>query len=256
MVDALPAGVATEDDLTRLRVYLSFVRRLFTMRTLAPDDLAVTLSNALFSYPQEEDGARDGDLSIAHQIASMIRRWRDLQPGWRLPEIVAQLDDVATGKRPLPVVTPQDVGFEPAPGRVTLTTQHSAKGLEWDAVFLVGIDGFWIPDDLQAPFLGVHDFLGGDPAAESTAQLRQLMDGSAGLYEGRTPTETAHIEVIGERLRLLYVGITRARRYLHISRSRVTRYYQRERETEATQALGVIHDALKEKSDGDGAQDF
>ncbi|MBK8128772.1 MAG: hypothetical protein IPK53_07445 [bacterium] len=47
-----------------------------------------------------------------------------------------------------------------------LTTQHSAKGLEWDAVFLVGVDGFRIPGSLEAPFLGVHDFLGGDPTPE------------------------------------------------------------------------------------------
>jgi DNA helicase-2/ATP-dependent DNA helicase PcrA len=137
-----------------------------------------------------------------------------------------------------------------------LATQHSAKGLEWDAVFLVGIDGFWIPDDLTAPFLGVHDFLGGDPSAEVTAQLRHLMRGTAGLFEGRTPTETAHIEVISERLRLLYVGITRARRYLHLSRSRVTRYYQRERETEATQALGVLYDYLQQGAAENGDDTF
>lgn len=251
-VEALPEGVATEEDVARLRIYLGFLRQIFSLRHLSPDDLAVALSNELFTYPQEQDGARDGDLSIAYQIASMIRRWRDLQPGWRLPEIVTQLDEVASGRRPLPAVTPEDVGFEPAPGRVTLATQHSAKGLEWDAVFLIGIDGFWIPDDLRAPFLGVHDFLGGDPAAEATAQLRRLMFGSAGLFERRDATETAHIEVISERLRLLYVGITRARRYLHISRSRVTRYYQREREAAATRALGVIYDYLQEeKADGD-----
>ncbi len=242
MEDAVPAGTTSEEDVARLYTYRHFLQRLFGLRTMAPDDLAVALSNELFTYPAEGNGVRDGDLSIAYQIASMVRRWRDLQPGWRLPEMVAQLGDIASGRRLLPATMPEDIGFEPAPGRVTLATQHSAKGLEWDAVFLVGIDGFWIPDDLHGPFLGVHDFLGGDPAAEATAQLRQLMAGSAGLFEGRSPTETAHIEVIGERLRLLYVGITRARRYLHLSRSRVTRYYQRERETEPAMALGVLHD--------------
>ena len=257
---ALPAGTPTAADLARLRVYLDFLRELFALRTMPADDLAVALSNHLFTYPHAQNGAEDrghdGDLSIAYQIASMIRRWRDLQPHWRLPEIVVQLDDVASGRRPLPAVAPEDMGFEPTPGRVTLATQHSAKGLEWDAVFLVGLDGFWIPDDLNAPFLGVHDFLGGDPAAESTAQLRHLMAGSAGLYEGRNPTETAHIEVIGERLRLLYVGITRARRYLHLSRSRVTRYYQRERETEPAQVLGVLYDYLKQEAAEDGEHRF
>lgn len=252
--DALPAGTASDADLARLNVYLNFLRRLFTLRTMPADDLAVALSNELFTYPPDAEGQHDGDLSIAYQIASMIRRWRDLQPGWRLPEIVSQLDDVASGRRPLPALTPEDIGFEPTPGRVTLATQHSAKGLEWDAVFLVGVDGFWIPDDLEGPFLGVHDFLGGDPAAEATAQLRHLMEGSGQNYEGRSPTEAAHIEVIGERLRLLYVGITRARRYLHLSRSRVTRYYQREREARPAQVLGVIYDYLQEEAAGESGR--
>lgn len=249
--DALPAGTASEADIARLRIYLDFLRRLFTLRTMPADDLAVALSNELFTYPAGDNGLHDADLSIAYQIASMIRRWRDLQPGWRLPEIVSQLDDIASGRRPLPAATPEDIGFEPTPGRITLATQHSAKGLEWDAVFLVGIDGFWIPDDLEGPFLGVHDFLGGDPAAEASAQLRHLMAGASDLFEGRNPTESAHIEVIGERLRLLYVGITRARRYLHLSRSRVTRYYQREREAQPAQVLGVLHDFLKQEANGD-----
>lgn len=243
---ALPAGIASEEDLARLQTYLQFLRRLFDLRTMPPDDLAVSLSNELFTYHQGDNGAHDGDLSIAYQIASMVRRWRDLQPSWRLPEVVAQLDEVASGRRLLPATSPEDIGFEPAPGRVTLATQHSAKGLEWDAVFLVGIDGFWIPDDLRGPFLGVHDFLGGDPSAEAAAHLQHLMQGATGLYEGRTPTESAHIEVISERLRLLYVGITRARRYLHLSRSRVTRYYQREREAQPAKVLGVLYDYLKQ----------
>jgi len=37
--------------------------------------------------------------------------------------------------------------------------------------------------------------------------------------EGRTPVEQARLEVIAERLRLLYVGITRARRDLAITYS-------------------------------------
>jgi DNA helicase-2/ATP-dependent DNA helicase PcrA len=165
-----------------------------------------------------------------------------------------------------------ELGYEPQPGRISLATQHSSKGLEWDAVFLVGIDGMWIPGTLEAPFLGVHDFLGGDPNAEATAQLRYLMRvqpepgpdlgtsepaaapqvggapgwrGDFGLYPNRTATESAHIEVICERLRLLYVGITRARRFLQISRSRATRRPRGDQETEPASVLGVLYRYLQ-----------
>ena len=250
---ALPVGVATEDDYLRLQPFLDFLQRIFALRPLPIGDLALALGDELFARTagDDEDGYtreydREYDLSIAYQIASLLSYWRDLHPAWRLPELAKELDDVASGRRSLPTTSASELGFEPEPGRITLATQHKAKGMEWDAVFLVGIDGFWIPSTLDAPFLGVHDFLGGDPTAEATARLGDLMDEEAGLYPGRSATESAHIEVICERLRLLYVGITRARRYLHISRSRATRRYNRDRDAEPTTVLGVLYRYLKE----------
>lgn len=241
---ALPAGVAGEDELERIGRFASFMQRMFALRSLPIDDLALALGDELFAWGTE---VHESDLSIAYQIASILRRWRDVQPDWRLPDLVSQLSDVAQGRRSLPISAPADYGYEPTPSRITLNTQHSAKGLEWDAVFLVGIDGFWIPGSLEAPFLGVHDFLGGDPTAEAAAQLRYLMAGDAGVYNGRSPTESAHIEIICERLRLLYVGVTRARRFLHLSRSRATRQYNKERDAEPATVMGVLYRYLKQR---------
>jgi DNA helicase II / ATP-dependent DNA helicase PcrA len=64
----------------------------------------------------------------------------------------------------------------PAADGVTLATLHTAKGLEWDAVFLVG-----------------------------------MQDGTMPISHASTPDE------IEEERRLLYVGMTRARRHLQIS---------------------------------------
>lgn len=287
IISALPAGVASEEDVAYLEQLAGFLRANFDLRTLPVDDLALALADALFappdgeqsastpsSSPPEHDRSHELDLAIAYQIAAQLRQWREAQPEWRLPELVAQLQMVASGRRSLNIVRAGELGYEPAPGRISLATQHSSKGLEWDAVFLVGIDGMWIPGSLEAPFLGVHDFLGGDPTAEATAQLRYLMgttDGTGpdqaqdegpairpagatgghrddiGLYPNRTATESAHIEVICERLRLLYVGITRARRFLQISRSRTTRRQHSEREAEPATVLGVLYRYLQDR---------
>lgn len=270
MADILPAGVATEEDIDRLERLAGFLRDNFDLRTLPIDDLTLALADALFAprpgAAQTDDTSQELNLAIAYQIASLLRQWREAQPDWRLPELVAQLQSVATGRRALNVMR-DDSGYDPKPGRITLTTQHSGKGLEWDAVFLVGIDGMWIPGTLDAPFMGVHDFLGGDPNAEATAQLAYLMKTSgeaeqrnesaavskspnrpispSTLYPNRTATESAHIEVICERLRLLYVGVTRARRFLQISRSRATRRANREQESEPATVLGVLYQYLQ-----------
>ena len=107
--------------------------------------------------------------------------------------------------------------------------------------FLVGVDGNWIPGTLDAYFQGDEAFLGGDPNAEAVAQLRYIMMGTGGGYRGRSATESAHIEIICERLRLLYVGITRARRFLQLSRSRATRRYNKEQTSEPATVMGVIY---------------
>ena len=248
LVDVLPTGVASEDDVVRLERLADFLRTNFDLRTMPIDDLTLALADALFpprpAESSDDQASHEIDLAIAYQIASQLRQWREAQPEWRLPELVAQLQSVATGRRSLNIMR-DDSGYEPKPGRISLTTQHSGKGLEWDAVFLVGIDGMWIPGSLESPFLGVQDFLGGDPNAEATAQLSYLMNSESGVYPNRTATESAHIEVICERLRLLYVGVTRAKRFLQISRSRATRRQNREREAEPATVLGVLYQYLQ-----------
>ena len=234
---ALPQNVATPAEQEAIAIYVAKMRDYFAALTLPPDALVLTLADDLFR--------NDADLSIAYQISGYFRSVMDSNPSWRLPELVAQLEGVVAGRISLTGMAPRDTGYEPQPGRITLTTQHRAKGLEWDTVFLVGIDSFWIPSHLDARFLGVHDFLGGDPSAEAAAQLRLLMQENAGLLPGRDATETAHIEVIAERLRLLYVGITRARRKLFISRSKTVTVYQKERDSEASTALGVLYQHLQ-----------
>ena len=241
LVGSLPAGVATEADVHILSHFARFLHKAFELRTLPIDDLALALGDELFAI----DGAREADLAIAYQLAVVLRYWHEMHPEWRLPELSAELDALATGRRRLPVPRPSDYGYEPQAGRISLTTQHSAKGLEWDAVFMVGVDALWIPGDLDAHFIGVEDAFGGDPTAEALAQLRLLMQGDAGLYENLSATETAHVDIICERLRLLYVGITRARRHLHISRSRAKGSIGREKESEPATVLGVLYEYIK-----------
>ncbi|RDS63446.1 ATP-dependent DNA helicase UvrD2 [Streptomyces sp. M7] len=100
-------------------------------------------------------------------LAALVHLAQDFaaaKPGATLADLVAELDERANAQH------------APTVQGVTLASLHSAKGLEWDAVFLVGV------------------------------------------AEGMMPISYAKTdEQVEEERRLLYVGVTRARRHLHVS---------------------------------------
>ncbi|WP_175412210.1 ATP-dependent DNA helicase UvrD2 [Streptomyces sp. TRM64462] len=100
-------------------------------------------------------------------LAALVRLAEDLaraRPDATLAHLVAELDERAAAQH------------APTVQGVTLASLHAAKGLEWDAVFVVG------------------------------------------LTEGTLPITYAKTdEQIEEERRLLYVGVTRARRHLSLS---------------------------------------
>ncbi len=250
---ALPDGIASAAEIAQMETLAAFLRRMFALRSLPIDDLALALADNLFQVDRPVQAAdvddpqtsHELDLAIAYQIAGQLRQWREAQPEWRLPELVAQLQMVALGQRSLRLAPANEAGFEPAPGRISLATQHGSKGLEWDAVFLAAVDSRWFPGSLEAPFQNRTEYLGEDLLAEAAAQLRFLMSGESGVYPGHSATDSARIELISERLRLLYVGITRARRYLHISRSRLQRSRGSDMPTEPATIMGVLYQYVK-----------
>lgn len=87
-----------------------------------------------------------------------------------LPQLLNELQTRADARHP------------PTVQGVTLSSLHAAKGLEWDAVFLVGLNEGTLP---------IQHALGGGGAAEEAA--------------------------VEEERRLLYVGVTRAREVLSLS---------------------------------------
>ncbi len=100
--------------------------------------------------------------------------------------------------------------LEEEKGLMELCTLHSAKGREWDAVFIPGLTPYWFPTDYNDPFQGELDFLTVYPEALLKAEIM-------GAADSADPGLVTKDEIIQERLRLLYVGITRARHYLSLS---------------------------------------
>lgn len=176
------------------------------------DELLLTLGNDLFDEPE--------DLALAHRLAVVMARLGEENPEWRLPRFAIELQQVAENRRKIPGLVTEAGGFEPQPGKVAVGTMHAAKGLEWDRVYLMSVNSYSFPSG------GDEDSYRGEPwyardkqnlAAETLAQLQQLIHGSLDEYTPGVATQAARRAIAAERLRLFYVGITRARRELIVT---------------------------------------
>jgi len=123
------------------------------------------LSSAGFTAePPSAAGAARARWESLRAIVGLAEEYAGTDPAAGIEEFVAELAARADAQHAPPVEG------------VTLASLHSAKGLEWDAVFLVG-----------------------------------LVDGTVPITHATTS------EQVDEERRLLYVGVTRARRHLALS---------------------------------------
>ena len=109
-------------------------------------------------------------------------------------------------------------GYEPEPGSITVCNYHKSKGLERDCVFLLGLVEYNFPDNVNQKFQGERWYLK-DKYKNPIAVIKAEIDS---LLTGEIATDyilKSKIELINEKIRLLYVGITRAKEMLILSYS-------------------------------------
>ncbi|MCP4542787.1 MAG: ATP-dependent helicase [Chloroflexi bacterium] len=212
-LDTLDLSAEFPDAREQLTKFRDLVRRWQEATLLPIDQLILTLAQDLFQEP--------GDLAVAHKLAVVLRRASASNPDWRLPELTGELVVVAKNERRFLGMSDDDSGFDPEKyqGQVVIATVHKAKGLEWDRVYLMSVNNYNFPSALpHDQFISekwfVRDRL--NLEAEALAQLEALRS-PHNVYEEGTATRKARIEYVSERLRLLYVGITRAKKELIIT---------------------------------------
>ncbi|MGQ9838143.1 MAG: ATP-dependent helicase [Cyanobacteriota bacterium] len=114
--------------------------------------------------------------------------------------------------------------FDPEPGSITVATLHRSKGLEWDQVFIPQLSAYEFPTQYGERRLGLAFLEDVDLQAEALAQLRQLSPKANWDPQADSATKQAFLDLAAERLRLLYVGITRSKRRLTLSVSSQSRF--------------------------------
>jgi DNA helicase-2/ATP-dependent DNA helicase PcrA len=163
-------------------------------------------------------------------LAVLLRRSSIDHPDWRLRELTEELAIIARNERRFLGFSKDDIGFDPEQyrGKVVVATLHKAKGLEWDRVYIISGNNYDFPSgDEYDTFIAEKWFLREhlNLEAETLHQLDLIVQAQTGgdlsystdwVIEG-VASKDARIDYIRERLRLLYVGITRARRELIIT---------------------------------------
>jgi len=215
---------AVEVVIQELSAFRVNVQRWLNAVTLPIDQLVLTLAQDVFSEAH--------DLALAHKLALVLRQVADDHADWRLPELTAELAVIAKNERRFIGFSSDDSGFDPERhrGRVVVTTMHKAKGLEWDRVYLMSVNNYDFPSNMPNDrFISEKRFIRGglNLEAEALAQLTAL--GWSRLLASRPPndeydwyeegaaTMRSRLDYVKERLRLFYVGITRAKRDLIVT---------------------------------------
>ncbi len=211
LLDARNASSEPEKFET-LERFRTCVQRWQNAALLPIDQLVLTISSDLFQEPAE--------IATAYSIAVHLRGFVETNPEFRLPDCVVELGQIVRNNRKFTGLGEDDDQFDPTSykGQAVVITHHKAKGLEWDRVYLMSVNNYDFPsadanDQFQSESYFARDHL--NLSAEAFAQLKALATSEP--YREGEATEQARIEYCSERLRLLYVGITRAKRELIVT---------------------------------------
>lgn len=194
------------------QTFLQRVQRWLAALSLPIDQLVLTIGQDLFREPS--------DVALCYKIAALLSSAAEINPLWRLPQFVEELRSISENQRKFIGFDDTENGFEPSRGVVTISTFHAAKGLEWDRVYLAGVNNYSFPsardyDGYASEKWFLREGLNLD--AEIIAQLESIVKNTTRKYKLGEASLQARYDYAAERLRLLYVGITRARHDLSIT---------------------------------------
>ena len=181
-----------------------------------------TLIEKLVLYIAERLEFSQENMAIAQKVASSVRFLIMEEPRYKVVDLANELLNPKNSFNYFANLVWELKGYEAKPGIVTVATYHKSKGLEWDNVFLGDLDNDEFPAKLNDKFKDEIDYLKtacSNPSRMLKADMAKILNEDSDIDFAKQ----AKVDVIGERARLLYVGITRAKEKLYISAIKNTR---------------------------------
>ena len=163
------------------------------------------------------------ETAAVYRMAVYVKDLQQKNPESPKAALIQELIEIAKNKRNFTSFREDKGGFEPDAhaGEVVVATFHKSKGLEWDKVYLTSCSNYDFPsgdpgDSYIAESYVLKDRL--NLQAEALAQMQSMLEGKPleDFHRGYAAF-SARDTYIRERLRVLYVGITRARKSLTIT---------------------------------------
>jgi DNA helicase-2/ATP-dependent DNA helicase PcrA len=197
------------DDLLQ---FVSVMQRWLKALRLPIDQMILTIGQDIFHHA--------ADIALAYKIATLLKGVAVANPQAHLVDFISELRLISENQRRFIGFDDAETGYEPPRGRITIATMHAAKGLEWDRVYLMSVNNYSFPSAATYDqYIGERWFArdGLNLDSEVLAQLEAITQNNLRGYQLGTASEQARLDYAAERLRLLYVGITRAREDLIIT---------------------------------------
>ncbi len=209
-----PEFIKEFDKVTEVLINFRSTLSLWQKATELPiNQLLITIGQDLFT--------KQSELALTHKLALMLEQATHNHPDWTLPQFADELELIALNRRKMFGFDEEDNGFDPEAhkGKVVITTYHKSKGLEWDRVYLLSVNTYDFPSALPGDEFMSEKYFYKTPInleAETLAKLKALInrDIEALFMEEGYATQQSRYEYAAERIRLLYVGITRAKQEL------------------------------------------
>ncbi len=205
-----------ESDIALLDDFRKKMVRWQAASSLPIDQLVLTLAQDLFTTP--------ADLALTHKFALLLEFSAANHPEYKLVDFADELREIASNERRFIGFSEEETGIDPAKhkGEVFVLTYHKAKGLEWDRVYLLSVNNYDFPSAVEGDEYLSEKWFVKDHAnleAETLAKLKAVVGEDIPALHTSTNDATlqAREDYAAERLRLFYVGITRARENLIIT---------------------------------------
>jgi DNA helicase-2/ATP-dependent DNA helicase PcrA len=210
-----------QNSLEMLKSYRRVMRRWHAAMILPMDQLVLVVAQDLV--------LENSEIAIIHKLSGFIKSLLENNPHWTDIDVLDELIGISKNNRGFATFSQKEDGFDPDnyKGKVIVATAHKSKGLEWDKVFLSSANNYDYPGGESNESYTSEKWFITDQRnleAELLYDLESLrVEHSGGIMLRAYDKQDARNDVGRERLRLFYVGITRAKKSLTISWNTGTR---------------------------------